>query len=196
MKNKIVDEPATQVMNGRIIGLLVLTVVVTGMLWLSGCAGTVPEETTAPIPSPQPGQPDTTTAPPKASGTAEPSELNLPALATLAEIAPTRTPVPTATPGVLARGASTLAREVGLSGKSLLGLPSDQWISLVISLLVVLAGYLIGTGLIRWSLPRLVRRTKTTFDDRLLQACWQSAALVGRGPDAAFCQRPVGNYPG
>jgi small-conductance mechanosensitive channel len=97
------------------------------------------------------------------------NQLNLPALATLAKIAPTRTPVPTATPGVLARGASTLAREVGLSGKSLLGLPSDQWINLVISLLVALAGYLFGTGLIRWFLPRLVRRTKTTVDDRLLQ---------------------------
>jgi len=36
-------------------------------------------------------------------------------------------------------------------------------------LFYVLAGYLIGTWLIRWLFPRLVQRTKTKLDDRLLQ---------------------------
>jgi small-conductance mechanosensitive channel len=150
-------------MNGRITGLLVLTAVVTGLSWLSGCAGTAPKETTSPNQSTAISQPDGAAAPPPAGAP------DLSALATLAESLPTRTPVPTATPGVLASGASALAQEVGLAGKSLLGLEYSQWINLVISLLFILAGYLIGTGLIRWILPRLVRKTKTDFDDRLLQ---------------------------
>jgi small-conductance mechanosensitive channel len=44
-----------------------------------------------------------------------------------------------------------------------------DWINLGISLLYVLIAYLIGTWLIRWLLPRLVRRTPTVLDDRLLQ---------------------------
>jgi len=44
-----------------------------------------------------------------------------------------------------------------------------NWINLGISLLYVLVGYLVGTWMIRWLLPRLVSRTKTKLDDLLLQ---------------------------
>jgi hypothetical protein len=111
----------------------------------------VPEETSAPIQSTAISQPDGAAAPPPAG------EPDLSALATVAESLPTRTPAPTATPGVLAREAADLAQEMGLAGKSLLWLKYDQWINLMISLLVILAGYLIGSGLIRWVLPRLVK---------------------------------------
>ena len=88
---------------------------------------------------------------------------------TLAEIAPTRTPMPTATPDALTEGVSQIAQETGLSEKSFFWLSIADWINLGISLLFVLIGYLIGTWLIRWLLPRLVKRTKTNLDDLLLQ---------------------------
>ena len=82
----------------------------------------------------------------------------------------TRTPEPTATPGLIVEAVSTVAEKRGLAGESFLGLPVEDWISLGISLLIVLAGYLVGTLLIRRLLPRVVRRTGTELDDRLLQA--------------------------
>jgi len=89
---------------------------------------------------------------------------------TLAELAPERTPVPTATPGAVAEGIAEIVQEVGLSGKTLLRLKYADWINLGISLLWVLLAYLVGTWLLRWLFPRLVRRTKTVLDDQLLQA--------------------------
>jgi len=88
----------------------------------------------------------------------------------LAAIVPERTPVPTATPDALTEGVSEVVQGTGLSGKTLLWLGYEDWINLGISLLYVLAAYLIGTWLIRWLIPRLVRRTKTVLDDQLLQA--------------------------
>jgi len=104
---------------------------------------------------------------------------------TLAEIAPTRTPVPTATPDALTEEIIQIVQETGLSQKTLFWLGFADWINLGISLLYVLAGYLIGTWLIRWLLPRLVNRTKTNLDDRLLQVSanelrWLAVVLIFR----------------
>ena len=46
----------------------------------------------------------------------------------------------------------------------------EDWINLGVSIILVLAGYLVGTWLIRWLLPRVVRRTSTDLDYRLLEA--------------------------
>jgi small-conductance mechanosensitive channel len=90
--------------------------------------------------------------------------------ALLEEIIMTRTPEPTATPGRLEQQVEELAETVGLARTTFLGLSVVNWINLAISLVYVLAGYLIGTWLIRYLLPRVVRRTRTEFDDRLLEA--------------------------
>jgi len=82
----------------------------------------------------------------------------------------TRTPEPTATPGVLTEQAEQLATAIGLDTTSFLGLTAADWISLAFSLLSILAGYLLGTWLIRGILPSVVRRTPTQFDDRLLES--------------------------
>jgi hypothetical protein len=79
-----------------------------------------------------------------------------------------RTPEPTATPGRIEQQVEELAETVGLARATFLGLSVVNWINLTISLLYVLIGYLIGTGLIRYLLPLVVRRTQTQFDDRLL----------------------------
>ena len=88
----------------------------------------------------------------------------------LDEVVSTRTPMPTATPGVLAEEVSRIARERGLAGETYLGLAVEDWINLGVSLLIVLAGYLVGSWLIRHVLRRLVKRTTTKIDDRLLEA--------------------------
>lgn len=83
-------------------------------------------------------------------------------------VIPTRTPVPTATPDRLQRAVSEMAGQAGLDEISILGLPPDNWLDLLTSVLIVLVGYIVGTWLIRRLLPRLARRTPTEFDDRLL----------------------------
>jgi hypothetical protein len=84
--------------------------------------------------------------------------------------APTRTPVPTSTPSALAEGITEFLQQTGLSDETLLWLSYADWINLAISLLIVFAGYLVGTWLTRWLFPRLIKRTKTTLDDQLLEA--------------------------
>jgi small-conductance mechanosensitive channel len=87
----------------------------------------------------------------------------------LDELLPTRTPVPTATPGLLARGVEEVTAEAGLSYTYVLGLSTSDWINLGISLFIVVLGYLAGTLLIRRILPPIARRTPTELDDRLVE---------------------------
>jgi len=144
---------------------LLLLLLLFNVIWLSGC-GNQPEAVGTPTPTvgvtetPVTGQ-DMDQAILDATG------LNL--VPTLAGIAPSRTPEPTATPDVLAQEINRIVQETGLSGRTLFWLEIADWISLGISLLIVLVSYLLGTWMIRWLLPRLVSRTKTKLDDRLLQ---------------------------
>jgi small-conductance mechanosensitive channel len=92
----------------------------------------------------------------------------------LEEIAPTRTPVPTATPGMIAREINRAIANTALERTQLLGLSVSDWLSLAVSLVVVVIGYLLGTWLIRRLLPRLAQRTPTQFDNQVLE---------GVGPD-------------
>jgi small-conductance mechanosensitive channel len=82
----------------------------------------------------------------------------------------TRTPIPTATPGVFEEEVSGIVSKMGVDDQTFLGLGIDDWIILGVSVLLVLAGYLVGTWLIRRELPRAVARTSTELDDRLLEA--------------------------
>ena len=88
----------------------------------------------------------------------------------LDDVIMTRTPVPTATPGALQQEVAKLVARAGLARTKVLGLTVTEWLALVGSLLLVLAGYLIGTWLIRRVLRRIVRRTATEFDDQFLKA--------------------------
>jgi MscS family membrane protein len=99
-------------------------------------------------------------------------------LATLAQVAPTRTPEPTATPDAIAKAAEAIAQDTGLAGTTLLGLFIVDWFNLAGSLLIVLTAYLIGTWAIRWLFPRLVKRTKTDLDERLLQVAGNDLRLL------------------
>ncbi len=88
----------------------------------------------------------------------------------LDDVVATRTPEPTATPGVIQEQVAELVARAGLARTTFLGLTVTDWVVLLGSLLIVFAGYLIGTWLVRRVLPRLVRRTAEEFDDRFLRA--------------------------
>ena len=156
--------------------LLKCSALVVALFALTSC-GVQPTVTTAPTPS------QTANAADDANQALELPGLNV--VPTLAEIAPTRTPVPTATPDALTEEIIQIVQETGLSQKTLFWLGFADWINLGISLLYVLAGFLIGTWLIRWLLPRLVSRTKTNLDDLLLQVSanelrWLAVVLIFR----------------
>jgi MscS family membrane protein len=80
-----------------------------------------------------------------------------------------RTPQPTATPGVLIQSIETFAAQRGFMFTRFLGIRVVDWINFIISILIALAGYLLGTWFIKRILPRLVRRTDSQFDDELLK---------------------------
>jgi len=81
-----------------------------------------------------------------------------------------RTPVPTATPGVLNDVVQEISTAAGLEQASFLGLSGTDWINLGLSLLFVLVGYLLGTWLIGRILVQIVRRTPTRLDDAPVEA--------------------------
>jgi MscS family membrane protein len=88
----------------------------------------------------------------------------------LEEVIAPRMPEPTATPGVVQKQVAELVARAGLARTTVLGLAVTDWLQLLGSLLMVSAGYLIGTWLARHLLPRVVRRTPSEFDDRFLDA--------------------------
>lgn len=157
-------------MTKHIIRHSIIWLIASAIILLSGCNSPSPQGPTTASPTPQATM---TGTPPvlQPTGTVEPGNdspaLSLPGLV---DNIPTRTPGPTATPDVVAEAVVSILQETGLSGKTLLQLKYADWINLVFSLLYVVGGYLIGTWLIRWLFPRLVQRTKTVLDDRLLEA--------------------------
>ena len=118
-------------------------------------------------------------------GTEEEGESEPTAPGPLEGIVQTRTPVPSATPGPIASGVEELAAEIGLSRTEFLGLRAPEWINLGISLLFVLAAYLLGTWLAFKILPYVARRTQTKVDDAFLKQAgpglrWLAVLLVLR----------------
>jgi len=159
-------------MHKTVIRFLQFLILLLGLILISGCGGQAvtgiaptPAPLTTPSATPSPSGTDT-----GSGGISVPGLSSLAtAVPTLAELVPTRTPVPTATPDAVSEAVSRILTKTGISENTLLWLKYADWINLGISLFYVLAGYLIGTWLIRWLFPRLVQRTKTKLDDRLLQ---------------------------
>ena len=87
----------------------------------------------------------------------------------LGDIVATRAPEPTATPGALEQAVIDFTIRKGVASTKFLGLTVPDWINLGFSIAYIIAGYLLGTWVIRRLLPRLVRRTPSTFDDELLR---------------------------
>lgn len=104
----------------------------------------------------------TTTQPERDSSEPTPTPL-------LGEFLTDRTPQPTATLGPLMQTIETYAARRGFLSTKFLGIRLVDWINLLISALIVLGGYLLGTWLIKRVLPNLVKRTTTEFDDAILE---------------------------
>jgi MscS family membrane protein len=82
-----------------------------------------------------------------------------------------RTPQPTATPGPIDEVVSDVAETTGLNQIAIFGLTGEDWINLAISIImIILVGYVLASWLVRGALRWLARRTKSDFDDRLLEA--------------------------
>jgi len=79
----------------------------------------------------------------------------------------TPTPEPTVTPGPLVDLIDEITSTTG-KGRILLGLSGEDWLNLIISILIAVAGIYILTSLLFLVLRKLVNRTATPFDDRLL----------------------------
>ena len=89
----------------------------------------------------------------------------------IAVVAASRTPQPTATPGPVDQVVSNVAETTGLNRVAIFGLTGEDWVNLVISIMAIfLLGYVLASWIIKEVLRWLVRRTKTDFDDRFLEA--------------------------
>lgn len=138
------------------------------LVHLAGCASQRAQESTTVTPSlpATPAISQTAAQTPATNGADGPV---LSEMATLVQVAPSRTPQPTATPDALSIAADEVAQQTGLAGTTVLGLNIEDWFSMAASLLLVLAAYLVGTWAIRWLFPRLTARTKTDLDDQLMR---------------------------
>jgi len=138
--------------------VLLLVVVVLAML-LSACGEDAPTDT--PLPTPTTIPPENTPEP-----TSAVEEVEEPAGIGSEEIIETRAPVPTATPDWISREVKELVESTRLEGKTFLGLSVDDWINLGISILIVVAGYLIGALLTRgWVARTVARYTSPEFSE-------------------------------
>ncbi len=71
--------------------------------------------------------------------------------------------------GPIAQWVEELVDQSGLTNKAFLGFPVTDWINLGISILLVVAGYLLATLLIRRVLPPLLQRTFGSSGNKWLQ---------------------------
>jgi len=86
----------------------------------------------------------------------------------LAEVAPTRTPAPTATPGVIDKQISKFVKQRGIQSITILGLRIEDWINLALSILIGLFGFIVGTWLIRRVLPRLFEKNNIKLGNEII----------------------------
>jgi small-conductance mechanosensitive channel len=116
-----------------------------------------------------PADPASETAPAPESGTEEIAEAVPGDVKEVATAVAKRTPEPTPTPSRVDREIDQITSELGISGTSFLGITAEDWIDLGISVLIVLAGYFLGTRLLTWILRWITNRTSTEIDENLVR---------------------------
>jgi small-conductance mechanosensitive channel len=95
----------------------------------------------------------------------------------------TPTPAPTATPGVLDEAVADISKVTGLNRQILLGLTGEDWLNLLVSLLIALLGIFIIVRLIYMVIEKIIKRTASPYDDQVLDAVgavvrWFLAVLI------------------
>ena len=174
--------------------LAVRIVITLGLILLAVLAARCGTETPAPIATPTIAPASTATAAPEATATVDPAQCPAAGAQAEAEAEPeatrppvdasggisaedvaaaisNRTPEPTPTPDIVTERVEKFAAEAGLSGRTFLGLPAEDWIDMAFSLLIILVGYLLaalGVKLLLALLRLLFRRMPSGFDDAFL----------------------------
>jgi MscS family membrane protein len=151
-------------MKTKVLSRLVWLMLALALL-LAACAGETPQPapTLTATPQAQETPEAEATGPPEGEEPTQGEEL-------LTEIVVTRTLEPTATPDRAAQTVSEFTRATGLAPTSFLGLAAEDWINLVISLVLVLIGYGIGVLLTRVLLRLIARRTSSRIGEAITEA--------------------------
>ena len=144
---------------------LIIVLTLLGLTLMVSACGSEPETPTAAVTAPIP-----TSSEIDSGATIPVEETDSSTAGDLSEIVADRTPVPTPTAGPVAMVVEEIASESILADKSFLGLATEDWLNLGISILFVAIGYVLGVWLLFSLLKRVVRRTKTQFDDDFLAA--------------------------
>jgi small-conductance mechanosensitive channel len=88
----------------------------------------------------------------------------------LDQVVVTPTPAPTATPGVINETIAEISIRTGLNRQILLGLTGEDWLNVLVSLLIVLLGVFFVVRIIYFMIERVIKSTPNTVDDRVLSA--------------------------
>ncbi len=119
--------------------------------------------------------PAATTAPTSAANVVEETQQGVNSTLEAAGVIETRVPGPTATPDVIAETVDILVEDTRLADFTFLGLTSADWINLVISLLIVVIGFIFGSWLSRAASDYLNRFLK---DEEAQSLFKKSAGLL------------------
>ena len=140
----------------RILNLLIIFgILVSAVFLFSSCVGSAPTDEAD-------------------SGTVTPSPTSLfeapnqTATAILEDIVVERTPLPTTEPGMLELGIQEALIVAGLDKNEILGLNVTNWVSLILSVIYVLIGYMIGTFVVIPFLKRFAQRAPSGLEQTLL----------------------------
>lgn len=81
----------------------------------------------------------------------------------------TATPAPTSTPGVITNFVGQISSEIGADEVTFAGLTGEDWINLLVSILVTLVSILLISRIVYFLLKIVVQRTSTRYDELLLK---------------------------
>lgn len=94
------------------------------------------------------------------------------------EILVTPTPQPTATPGVISKSVAEISAATGLNLQMFLGLTLEDWVNLMISLLIFVFGSLIISRIVRFVINTIVKSTPGQRDDEFFTAIRKQIDLL------------------
>ena len=82
----------------------------------------------------------------------------------------TPTPAPTATPGAINETVAEISDATGINKYFLLGLNGEDWLNLLVSMLIAFLGIFIIVRLVYFVIVKIVERSPSQYDDQVLDA--------------------------